>query len=219
MTHRASHDRAHASTSWTRDDPTPRVRHAGSTHIAYRCALGASPVREPTAIPTHASPASATYRTLVAPSQPSIHPIHSVSTCARSWATVEPNASGASSSERRRTSRTRSHSSRRARRTLTPTLSIRTRLPSGHTLLMTEWWREGVLYQIYIRSFADSDGDGIGDIRGVIEHLDHLAWLGIDGIWLSPVHPSPNHDWGYDVADYRDVHPELGDLGTLDRLV
>jgi alpha-glucosidase len=84
---------------------------------------------------------------------------------------------------------------------------------------MTEWWREGVLYQIYIRSFADSDGDGIGDLRGVIEHLDHLAWLGVDGIWLSPVHPSPNHDWGYDVADYRDVHPELGDLETLDRLV
>jgi alpha-glucosidase len=81
------------------------------------------------------------------------------------------------------------------------------------------WWHDGVVYQIYVRSFADANGDGIGDLRGVIDHLDHLAWLGVDGIWLSPVHPSPNTDWGYDVADYRDVHPELGDLQTLDRLV
>jgi len=81
------------------------------------------------------------------------------------------------------------------------------------------WWRDGVLYQIYVRSFADSDGDGSGDLQGVIDHLDHLAWLGVDGIWLSPIHPSPNTDWGYDVADYLDVHPELGDLQTLDRLV
>jgi alpha-glucosidase len=81
------------------------------------------------------------------------------------------------------------------------------------------WWHDGVVYQIYVRSFADSDGDGIGDLGGVIDHLDHLAWLGVDGIWLSPIHPSPNADWGYDVADYMDVHPELGDLQTLDRLV
>src|SRR5262245_56060080 len=93
------------------------------------------------------------------------------------------------------------------------------RLPTGHTLWMSEWWREGVLYQIYVRSFADSDGDGIGDLRGGIDRLDHLTWLGVDGIWLSPVHPSPNLDWGYDVSDYRDVHPELGDLRTLDELV
>jgi alpha-glucosidase len=81
------------------------------------------------------------------------------------------------------------------------------------------WERDGVLYQIYVRSFADSDGDGTGDLRGVIEHLDHLEWLGVDGIWLSPTTPSPDRDWGYDVSDYRDVHPELGDLATLDRLV
>jgi alpha-glucosidase len=81
------------------------------------------------------------------------------------------------------------------------------------------WWREGVLYQIYVRSFADSDGDGIGDLQGIIEHLDHLEWLGIDGIWLSPTMPSPNLDWGYDVAGYLDVHPDLGDMRTLDRLV
>ena len=81
------------------------------------------------------------------------------------------------------------------------------------------WWRDGVIYQVYPRSFADSDGDGVGDLRGVIDRLDHLAWLGVDGIWLSPTFPSPNADWGYDVADYRDVHPELGTLETLDELV
>ena len=81
------------------------------------------------------------------------------------------------------------------------------------------WWLDGVLYQIYVRSFADSDGDGTGDLQGVIDHLDHLEWLGVDGIWLSPTTPSPDQDWGYDVSDYRDVHRELGDLATLDRLV
>ncbi len=68
------------------------------------------------------------------------------------------------------------------------------------------WWRDGVLYQIYPRSFADSDGDGIGDLRGITARLDHLEWLGIDGIWLNPTMPSPNEDWGYDVADYCAVH-------------
>ena len=81
------------------------------------------------------------------------------------------------------------------------------------------WWQEGVLYQIYPRSFADSDGDGIGDLRGITAHLDHLEWLGIDGIWLNPTMPSPNDDWGYDVADYCAVHPDLGTLEDLDELV
>ena len=81
------------------------------------------------------------------------------------------------------------------------------------------WWREGVLYQVYVRSFADSNGDGVGDLPGLTGRLDHLAWLGIDGIWLSPTMPSPNADWGYDVADYTDVHPELGTLADLDRLI
>ena len=81
------------------------------------------------------------------------------------------------------------------------------------------WWRDGVLYQIYPRSFADSNGDGIGDLRGVIDRLDHLEWLGVDGIWLNPTMPSPNDDWGYDVADYCAVHPELGTLDDLDALV
>ncbi len=81
------------------------------------------------------------------------------------------------------------------------------------------WWRSGVLYEIYPRSFADSNGDGIGDLDGIIAHLDHLQWLGIDGIWLSPVSPSPNADWGYDVADYCDVDPDYGSVETLDALV
>jgi alpha-glucosidase len=81
------------------------------------------------------------------------------------------------------------------------------------------WWREGVLYQIYPRSFRDSNGDGVGDLRGILERLDHLHWLGIDGIWLNPTMPSPNADWGYDVSDYCGVHPELGTLADLDALV
>jgi alpha-glucosidase len=81
------------------------------------------------------------------------------------------------------------------------------------------WWRDGVLYQVYPRSFADSNGDGVGDLRGIINHLDHLAWLGVDGLWLNPTFPSPNADWGFDVSDYRGVHPELGTLEDLDDLV
>jgi alpha-glucosidase len=77
----------------------------------------------------------------------------------------------------------------------------------------------GVIYQIYPRSFADSNGDGVGDIPGITAHLDHLEWLGIDTIWSSPTFPSPNVDWGYDVSDYRDVHPELGTLADLERLI
>jgi alpha-glucosidase len=89
----------------------------------------------------------------------------------------------------------------------------------GGAAVPASWWRDGVLYQIYPRSFADSDGDGIGDLRGIAGRLDHLQWLGIDGIWLNPTMPSPNDDWGYDVADYTGVHPELGTLADLDALV
>jgi alpha-glucosidase len=81
------------------------------------------------------------------------------------------------------------------------------------------WWRDAVLYQIYPRSFADSNGDGIGDLRGITSRLDYLEWLGIDGMWLSPTMPSPNVDWGYDVSDYTGVHPELGTLADLDELI
>ena len=81
------------------------------------------------------------------------------------------------------------------------------------------WWKTGVLYQIYPRSFADSNGDGTGDIPGIIDHLDHLEWLGVDGIWLSPVTVSPNADWGYDVGDYLAIEPDLGTSDDLDRLI
>lgn len=87
-----------------------------------------------------------------------------------------------------------------------------------------EWWREAVCYQIYPRSFQDSNGDGIGDLEGIIQRLDYLndgtpRSLGIDAIWLSPTYPSPMADFGYDVADYCDVHPEFGTLETMDRLI
>jgi alpha-glucosidase len=81
------------------------------------------------------------------------------------------------------------------------------------------WWRGGVVYQIYPRSFQDSDGDGIGDLRGVLSRLDHLERLGVDAVWISPIYPSPMADFGYDVSDYCDVHPLFGTLDDLDRLV
>jgi alpha-glucosidase len=81
------------------------------------------------------------------------------------------------------------------------------------------WWRTAVLYQIYPRSFADSNEDGVGDLPGIIEHLDHLQWLGVDGLWVSPITVSPNADWGYDVSDFCAVQPDLGTLEDLDRLV
>jgi alpha-glucosidase len=81
------------------------------------------------------------------------------------------------------------------------------------------WWREGVFYQVYPRSFADANGDGIGDLAGLTDRLDYLQWLGVTAVWLNPINPSPNVDWGYDVADYMGVHPDLGTLADFDRLV
>ncbi len=81
------------------------------------------------------------------------------------------------------------------------------------------WWRDAVIYQVYPRSFADSDGDGIGDLPGITARLDHLARLGVDAVWLSPFYVSPQHDAGYDVADFRDVDPLFGSVADLDALV
>ena len=81
------------------------------------------------------------------------------------------------------------------------------------------WWHGATLYQIYVRSWQDTNDDGYGDLNGVTAHLDYLSWLGVDGIWLSPTMRSPDDDWGYDVSDYLGVHPELGTLADLDRLI
>jgi alpha-glucosidase len=84
---------------------------------------------------------------------------------------------------------------------------------------MSEWWRGAVIYQIYPRSFADSNDDGVGDLPGITAKLDYVASLGVDGIWLSPFFTSPMHDFGYDVADYYDVDPIFGALDDFDRLL
>ncbi len=81
------------------------------------------------------------------------------------------------------------------------------------------WWHTAVAYQIYPRSFADSDGNGIGDLEGIRRHLDHLTWLGVDAIWISPFFPSPMADFGYDVSDYCGVDPIFGSLDDFDRLL
>jgi alpha-glucosidase len=81
------------------------------------------------------------------------------------------------------------------------------------------WWEGAVIYQVYVRSFCDSNGDGQGDFAGLISKLDYIASLGVDAIWLSPIHPSPNRDWGYDVSDYDGVHPDYGTLADFQALV
>jgi alpha-glucosidase len=82
-----------------------------------------------------------------------------------------------------------------------------------------DWWRRAVIYQIYPRSFCDSDGDGVGDLEGIRGRLDHLTWLGVDAIWLSPFYRSPMADFGYDVSDYCDVDPLFGNMDDFDALV
>ena len=87
-------------------------------------------------------------------------------------------------------------------------------IPTPH-----DWWKSAVVYQVYPRSFADSNGDGIGDVRGIIEPLDHLVALGVDALWISPWYPSPLADGGYDVSDYCAINPDFGTLGDADALV
>ena len=81
------------------------------------------------------------------------------------------------------------------------------------------WWKESVIYQIYPRSFMDSNGDGIGDIKGITSKLDYLKYLGIDIIWLSPVYQSPNDDNGYDISDYRSIMSEFGTMDDFDEML
>ncbi|MCU7722930.1 glycoside hydrolase family 13 protein [Actinoplanes sp. KI2] len=85
--------------------------------------------------------------------------------------------------------------------------------------MVYRWWRDAVIYQVYPRSFADSDGDGMGDLPGITGRLPRLKELGVDAVWLSPFYPSPQHDGGYDVADYRGVDARFGDLGDADKLI
>jgi alpha-glucosidase len=81
------------------------------------------------------------------------------------------------------------------------------------------WWQRGVIYHIYPRSWMDSDGDGVGDLPGILARLDHLTWLGVDAVWISPVYPSPGADLGYDVADYTAIDPLFGTMEDMDRLI
>ncbi|MGE5097481.1 MAG: alpha-amylase family glycosyl hydrolase [Betaproteobacteria bacterium] len=81
------------------------------------------------------------------------------------------------------------------------------------------WWQRGILYQVYPRSFMDANGDGVGDVPGILSRLDYLRWLGVDAIWISPIYPSPMKDFGYDVADYTGINPLFGTLADFDRLV
>ena len=83
----------------------------------------------------------------------------------------------------------------------------------------SEWWKRAVIYQVYPRSFQDSDGDGIGDLNGIRRRLDYLAWLGVGAIWISPIFPSPMADFGYDVSDYCAIAPLFGTMADFDALV
>ena len=78
------------------------------------------------------------------------------------------------------------------------------------------WWKESIVYQIYPRSFKDSNGDGIGDLNGITEKMDYLEKLGVNVVWLSPVYQSPNDDNGYDISDYQDIMDELGTMEDFD---
>ena len=85
--------------------------------------------------------------------------------------------------------------------------------------MVKKWWNEKVAYQIYPKSFYDTNGDGIGDLRGVIEKLDYLKDLGVDIIWLSPCYRSPLADQGYDISDYYDIDPRFGTMADMDELI
>src|SRR5687767_1294498 len=81
------------------------------------------------------------------------------------------------------------------------------------------WWQTGIFYEVYLRSFQDSNGDGIGDLRGILQRLDYLQWLGVTALWVTPFYPSPMKDFGYDISDYSAVHPLFGTMSDFDELV
>ena len=81
------------------------------------------------------------------------------------------------------------------------------------------WWSGAVIYQLIPRSYFDGNGDGIGDLQGLASRLSYLRWLGVEAIWLTPIYPSPLQDGGYDITDFKNVHPELGDLAAFHRLL
>src|SRR6187397_1516214 len=81
------------------------------------------------------------------------------------------------------------------------------------------WWQSGIFYEVYVRSFQDSNHDGLGDIRGIIQRLDYLEWLGVTALWLTPVYPSPMKDFGYDISDYTGIAPLFGTMADFDELL
>ena len=87
------------------------------------------------------------------------------------------------------------------------------------TMSAAPWWQTAVIYEIYPRSFQDSDGDGVGDLAGILQRVDYLAWLGVDAVWICPIYPSPMADFGYDVADYTGIDPLFGTMADFERLV
>src|ERR1700709_1799165 len=81
------------------------------------------------------------------------------------------------------------------------------------------WWQTGIIYQVYPRSYQDTNNDGVGDLQGVIQRLDYLKWLGVNAVWLSPIYPSPMADFGYDISDYTNIDPLFGSLNDFDKLL
>src|SRR6185312_5378303 len=90
---------------------------------------------------------------------------------------------------------------------------------ANHKMQAKEWWQRGIIFEIYPRSFQDSNNDGIGDLAGILPRLDYLVELGVDALWIAPIYPSPMADFGYDVADYCGVDPIFGTLADFDRLL